>query len=105
MAIDLQPEEVRRARDAGIVVPDGLLAFPRERIVRELKVPLDESPEVVLNRLLVLGRWRNDLRVGNRSIGIQPVSVEEDAARRLRAATPGAFTRPRRARLDCAGGS
>jgi hypothetical protein len=47
-------EKVRRARDAGVVVANGLLALPDEFVMRKLEAFLDEAPQVRLDARLVL---------------------------------------------------
>src|SRR5262245_55842480 len=80
-----------RARDARIVVPDGLLATPRQIRVGQVRALCGETPQVLLDRLLVLGRGGHYARVADRALRIEGIAVVEDAARRLRApvAAPG----------------
>ncbi len=94
-ALDLEPEEVRRAGDARVVVADRLLAAMRELVVREVQRLLDDADEILLDRLLVLRGRRHDLRVEDRPCVVDLVAVPADPARRLAAAVPGAGARDR----------
>src|SRR5262249_30596321 len=78
--LDLQLEEVRRARDARVVVADGLLAQPTKLIVGELGVLRDDRTEVLLDRQLVLRRRRHDLRVDDGAVAVDAVPVVEQTA-------------------------
>ena len=74
---------MRGARDARVVVADRLLADRPQLVVAEPGVALDDRAQVVLDRELVLGRRRHDLRVQDRPVGVDPVAVVEQAPRRL----------------------
>src|ERR1019366_10127524 len=63
LPFDVELQEVRRARNARVVVADRLLTAPRQLIVGEREVRLDESLQVVLDDLLVLGGRRDDSRI------------------------------------------
>src|SRR5512140_2321078 len=91
--LDREAQEVRRARDARVVVSDGLLAAQRQLVVREREILLDEEPEVVFDRPEVLRRRRDDLRLLEEAVRADPVPVVENSTRRLRAGHPDAVPR------------
>ena len=88
-------QEVRRARDAGVVAAHGLLAAVLQLVVGEREVALDEAAQALLDAGLVLRGRRDDPRVEDRALGVDRVAVPEQPARRLGPAVAG-----RRARRD-----
>src|SRR5262249_31595781 len=86
--VDLEGQEVRRARDARVVVADRLLAPEAELVVGEGPRASDDASEVVLDRLLVLRGRGNDLRVEDRAVGVELVTVVEEPAGSLGHAVP-----------------
>src|SRR5581483_10062239 len=92
-SLHLELQEVRRARDARVVVADRLLAEQGEPVVRHLQRALDDAPQVLLDRPLVLRRRRDDLRLEDRAVAVDRVAVPQDPARRLRAAVADARAR------------
>src|SRR5512144_1906111 len=67
--VHVEPEEMRRAGDARVVVADRLLALPLQPIVGEIDPRPDELAQVLLDASLVLGGGRDDLRLGDRAVG------------------------------------
>ena len=51
-----QVEEVRCTRDAGVVIADRLFQNPGQLVVRQVEMPLENEPEIRLDRQLVLSR-------------------------------------------------
>ena len=80
-ALNRHIQEVRGARDAGIVVAHRLLAQPSELLVRKRKVGLSHSSQVVLHAEQVLGRRRDDPRRADNSVVFKLVTVEQQTAR------------------------
>ncbi len=78
-----------RARNAGIVIPDDLLALPGKLVVREIDVSLDVLAQIVLDGFLILGCRRNDLRVKDRPVLIKLLAMIKNPARRLGASEAG----------------
>ena len=96
-------QEMRRAGDAGVVVADRLLAAVAQRVVGQVEPAVDEARQVVLDARLVLRGRRHDLGVGDRAVGVEPVAVIEQAARRLGRAVAGAGARLDRRRTGRSG--
>src|SRR3990172_3140536 len=91
--IHLDVEEVCRAGDAGIVVPDRLLQQVLKVGIAQLEVPFDQMKEIRLDRSLVLCRRRDDLGGLDPSFGIDLVTVVQQPARCLTCAVPDAGSR------------
>ena len=82
-----------RAGDARIVIPHRLLAAPGQLFLRQIEIVGHELTKIGLNALLILRCRRDDLRVGDQSLLVNPVSVIEQSARRFGGAVADA--RPR----------
>ena len=74
---------MRGAGDAGIVVPDRLLAAMAQLVVGQVEPAVDQNLQVVLDARLVLRGRRDDDRILDRAVGGEPVAMLEHAARRL----------------------
>ncbi|HEU5204140.1 MAG TPA: hypothetical protein VFU17_07585, partial [Candidatus Limnocylindrales bacterium] len=83
------------AGDARVVVADRLLALAGELSGGQVQAGLDEAAQVVFDLLLVLGGGRDDAGGGDQAVGIDAVTVVEDAPGLLVAAVA-----ERRAGLD-----
>jgi hypothetical protein len=66
---------VRGAGDAGIVVPDGLLAAPCERIPGQGEQLRHQFAQIVLDAALVLGGGRDDPRFLDEALRVDPIAV------------------------------
>src|ERR1700756_1434509 len=51
---DVEPEKMRGARDARVVVPYRLFALPAELLVRQVQVLGHELPQILFNGFLIL---------------------------------------------------
>ena len=92
-ALDVQLQEVGRARDARVVVADGSLAQPGEfglGALSAIEPGLDHPAQILLDGALVLGGRRDDAGVGDTACVVERVAVVEQAAWRLRGAVPDA---------------
>src|SRR5450631_2338607 len=81
--LDVELEEVRRARDARVVVADRLLALPLQLVVGQVEVAGHEAAQVLLDRTLILGRGRHDASIADRAGGIDLIAMPEYPARGL----------------------
>src|SRR5690606_19000246 len=79
--LHLQPQEVRGARDARVVVADRLFAQVLEPVVGNVEMGLDHAAQVLLDAALALRRGRNDGRVEDDAVVVEGVAVVEGAAR------------------------
>src|ERR1019366_5700194 len=91
--VQLQPQEVGGAGDARVVVAHGLLAAVTELIVGQVQPLADEARQIGFDAGLVLGRGRNNARLGDAPIRLQAVAMVEQATRRLGGRTADASTR------------
>src|SRR5215470_5673284 len=91
--LDFEPQEMGRAGDAWIVIAHRLLAAPGQFLLRQIKTPGHELPEIGLDALLTLRRRRDDLSVGDQPLLINPVTVIEQSTRRFGAAVTDARAR------------
>ena len=85
----LQTQEVRRTRNARIVISDRLLALPLQLLLRKIEVFGHKFPEVLLDRFLVLRGGRNDLGVENCAALVDAVAMIKNTSRSLRARVSG----------------
>src|SRR5690242_1621520 len=98
----LQLQEMRRARDARVVVADALLATGLQRILFEIEGGICDLSQIIFDDALVLRSWRDKVGFEDRAIGIETIAVIKDAARRLGAGVShggprlGGQKRPRR---------
>src|SRR4051794_14500437 len=84
---------MRRARDARVVVADGLLAEVAQPVVLELEVAGEEAAQGGLDRGLVLRGGRDGLRLEDRAVLVEPIAVPAQSARRLGPAAAAARSR------------
>ena len=84
---------MRRAGDTGIVVAHRLLAAMAQFVVGQVEEVADEIREILLDARLVLRGRRHDARLGDRAVGVEPIAVIKQAARRLGAPQAGAGPR------------
>ena len=61
ISLQMQAEEVGRARNAGIVVAHRLLALPGDLFGRPGRNLADKVPQIFLDPFLILRGWRNNL--------------------------------------------
>src|SRR6266545_7631209 len=92
-ALDFEAQKMSRAGDARIVIAHRLLATPSQLLLRQIEEPGHELTKIGLNALLILRCRRDDLRVGDQTILVNPVSMIEQSARRFGGAVANA--RPR----------
>ena len=72
-----------RARDARVVVTDGLLALPAELVNGQVDPRRHERTQIVLNGTLILSCRRRNVRVLDEALVIDGVAMIEYAARRF----------------------
>jgi hypothetical protein len=84
------------AGDARIVVTDALLATGLQEVLVKVETTGCDLPQILLDHVLVLRSRRHQAGVEDRALGVEPVAVIEDAARRLGAAVADGFARFRR---------
>ena len=75
---------MRRAGNAGIVIPHRLLATPFELFVRKIEPARNEGGQILLDAGLILRRRRHDLGVRDGAVFLDPVTVIKEAARCFR---------------------
>jgi hypothetical protein len=75
LAFNSQFQRVCGARNAWIVIAHGLLALPRELLLRQFEVLRDELTEITLDDSLVLRCRRNNLGIKNRATVVNPVAM------------------------------
>ena len=97
-ALDCQRQEVRRARDARVVVANRLLAQRRQRRVVQRQVRGDQLGHFVLDGGLVLCGGRHDRRGPDQAVVADLVAVVQQPARRLADAVADAGAGRRRRR-------
>src|SRR5215467_7223545 len=91
--LDFEPQKMGRARNARIVIAHRLLTAPSQSLLRQIEVMGHELPEVGLNALLILRGRRDDLRVDDQPLLINPKAVIEQTARRFGATVTDARAR------------
>ena len=65
------------------MVADALLAIGFQRVLVEIETRRCDPPQVLFDYALVLRGRRNEAGVYDGALGIEPVAMIEDAARRL----------------------
>lgn len=88
-----EPQQVRRAGDAGIVIADRPLAQPGELSVILLTILSDQVGEVLLHGCQIQGGWGDDFGFLHEAFAVQLVAMVELAPRSL--GVPMADTGPR----------
>ena len=84
---------MRRARNTGVIIPDGLLTTILQLVIRQVDMALNKGLQVFFNRCLIDGRRRHDFGIGNDAGIIDCIAMIANAAGRLGATVAGSGLR------------